>query len=83
MFQVKLTPVELGAMKEIIEQLEVCSLVSTKKKLLSKLVSFLSIMESIRGHGKIVNHKLISIIKHYEVEDDDILYTFTFQDLGE
>lgn len=74
---IKLTPVELGEMKEIIHQLETYTLASTKRKLLSKLLSFLSIIESIRGNGKLIKPKLISVVKQYDVETDDIIYFFT------
>ncbi|EKD22449.1 MAG: hypothetical protein ACD_86C00003G0012 [uncultured bacterium] len=70
---------ELGAMKATVDSLAYSRNKSEQTKTSKLVVSFLSQMARVRGGKALTNVKLTGYSTQYDMEEDDLFYTFTFE----
>lgn len=70
---------ELGAMKATVDSLAYSRNKSEQTKTAKLVVSFLSQMARVRGGKALTNVNLTGYSTAYDLKEDDLFYTFTFE----
>jgi hypothetical protein len=69
---------ELGAMKSSVDSLAYCRNKTEQNKISKLVVSYLSQISRVRGGKALNNIKLVGYSTNYSLEEDDLMYTFSF-----
>ena len=69
---------ELGAMKASVDSLAYSRNKTEQNKTAKLVCSFLSQMSRVRGAKALNNIKLVGYATNYSVEEDDLMYTFSY-----
>jgi len=69
---------ELGAFKTSVDSLAYSRNKTEQNKIAKLVVSFLSQMARVRGGKALSNIKLVGYATEYDLEKDDLFYTFSF-----
>ena len=72
---------ELGAMKASVDSLAYSRNKTEQNKTAKLVVSFLSQMARVRGGKALNNIRLVGYKTEYDVDGDDLMYTFYFEEI--